>query len=153
MLRLRSVTPPVLALGALLVMVACEIRVGAPEPPSSGAGATDDTSGGTGATRPVGSSTGRGGDPTQTEAVVTNSSGTGGSAAGGDDGTGGAGGDAIYHCQTNGQCDIQDDCVCPDCSNHLFCANPANCKDDGTCKPFLEGCICADCASLDICSP
>lgn len=43
------------------------------------------------------------------------------------------------------------DCVCPDCADDPFCADPANCMDDGECHPGLEGCICADCAGHPMC--
>lgn len=157
MLRPRFVSPVPFTLLSLVLVVACEIRVGDPTPSAtSGTGAGDATSG-TGATRPVGSSTSgghQGGDPTQTEAVVTVGSPQGQGGSGGAGGAGqGSGGDATYQCQTNSICDIHDDCVCPDCQNHLVCTNPANCTDDASCKPFVEGCHCADCASLDICGP
>ncbi len=154
MFRLRSISPMTFTLLALVLVVACEVRVGSPDPTTT-TGADDATSG-TGATRPVGSSTSsghQGGDPTRTEAVVTVGSPQGQGGAAGAGGEVGSGGDAIYQCETNFICNIQDDCVCPDCQNKVICTNPANCKDDGTCKPFVEGCHCADCASLDICGP
>jgi len=157
MLRLRSISCVPIALGALVLVVACEVRVGDPAAAvTTGAGAGDATSG-AGATRPVGGSSGdQGGDPTQTEAVITVGRGIpqGQGGAGGSGGAAtGSGGDPGYQCQTNGVCDIHDDCVCPDCQNRYVCTDPSYCKNDGMCRPFTEGCQCQDCASLDICSP
>ena len=39
----------------------------------------------------------------------------------------------------------------PECDDDLFCSNPDNCVDNGTCNTFTEGCVCADCAGLPEC--
>jgi hypothetical protein len=53
-------------------------------------------------------------------------------------------------CTNNGNC-TDDDCVCTDCDDDLFCSDPDNCQDNGTCQPFEEGCVCADCATHPEC--
>jgi hypothetical protein len=53
-------------------------------------------------------------------------------------------------CTNNGNCQ-DDDCVCSDCDNDLFCSDPANCTNDGFCNAFVEGCVCADCATHPEC--
>jgi len=55
------------------------------------------------------------------------------------------------NCTNNGICNDGDDCVCSDCDDDLFCSDPSNCKDDGVCKTFVEGCVCADCATEPEC--
>ncbi len=47
---------------------------------------------------------------------------------------------------------LADDCICPDCANDKWCANPDNCVDDGLCDPYYEGCVCADCAAHPQCA-
>jgi hypothetical protein len=65
-------------------------------------------------------------------------------------------------CECNGcgqaQCflDVDDpttysDCTCPECAADAFCSDPNNCQNDGVCDPFLEGCVCADCADHPQC--
>lgn len=66
-----------------------------------------------------------------------------------DPGGGGGGGDpggGSVGCKDDGQCTLEDDCVCTDCSTDDYCSDPNNCVDDGECDAFLEGCVCADCA-------
>jgi hypothetical protein len=53
-------------------------------------------------------------------------------------------------CIDDGMC-TNDDCVCSDCDNDFFCRDPANCKDDGICRTFLEGCVCDDCMTHPEC--
>jgi hypothetical protein len=53
-------------------------------------------------------------------------------------------------CTNDGNCS-NDDCVCADCDDDLFCSDPAQCGDDGTCRPFQEGCVCEDCTSHPEC--
>ena len=53
-------------------------------------------------------------------------------------------------CTDNGNC-ADDDCVCSDCDDDLFCSDPANCQDDGVCQSFQEGCVCADCQAHPEC--
>jgi hypothetical protein len=43
------------------------------------------------------------------------------------------------------------DCTCPQCSDDAYCSNPDNCHDDGECNPWLEGCVCGDCADHPAC--
>ena len=55
-------------------------------------------------------------------------------------------------CNTDGNCSVQDDdCVCPDCTDDVFCGDASNCNNDGVCNPFDEGCLCADCATHPEC--
>ncbi|MBK8255429.1 MAG: hypothetical protein IPK82_22560 [Polyangiaceae bacterium] len=51
-------------------------------------------------------------------------------------------------------CTLEDACTCSDCWADPACTDPElkNCDDDGDCNFFLEGCCCADCASLSNCS-
>jgi hypothetical protein len=53
-------------------------------------------------------------------------------------------------CIDDGDCG-NDDCVCDDCDSDLFCSDPGNCIDDGSCQSFQEGCVCPDCASHPDC--
>lgn len=53
-------------------------------------------------------------------------------------------------CKLDGNC-LNDDCVCTDCDDDLFCGNPDNCNHDGKCRPFNEGCVCADCTTHPEC--
>lgn len=107
-------------------------------------GSDDGTGGGAGSggTAGTGGSAGSGG-----------TAGTGGSAGmGGMAGIGGMGGGLSFvPCTDDGQCGLEDDCVCPECDEDLFCGNPENCEDDGECREFEEGCVCADCADLPVC--
>jgi hypothetical protein len=48
----------------------------------------------------------------------------------------------------DGNCDLDEDCVCADCSGTGFCPN---CNNDGLCDPYGEGCTCADCAEHVAC--
>ena len=54
----------------------------------------------------------------------------------------------------NPACTLEDACTCEDCWADPACTNPTlkNCKDDGTCDFFTEGCCCADCSALDNCA-
>jgi len=45
----------------------------------------------------------------------------------------------------------QSDCVCPICATDNYCSDPGTCLDDGSCDPWSEGCICADCADHPSC--
>jgi hypothetical protein len=56
-------------------------------------------------------------------------------------------------CDPGNGCEASEDCVCPDCAADAFCADPANCNNDGECDPYLEGCGCADCAGHVECGP
>ncbi|MFO0590085.1 MAG: MYXO-CTERM sorting domain-containing protein [Polyangiaceae bacterium] len=51
-------------------------------------------------------------------------------------------------------CTFEDACTCEDCWADAACTDPKkdNCKNDGTCDFFLEGCLCDDCASLSNCA-
>lgn len=51
-------------------------------------------------------------------------------------------------------CTLEDSCTCSECWTDEFCTDPTkdNCKNDGTCEFFAEGCCCADCAALDNCA-
>lgn len=60
-------------------------------------------------------------------------------------------GNHAFDCDTNGVCDGDDDCVCPDCDSHPSCAAPGSCDDDGTCDTTNEGCGCADCEGTPAC--
>ena len=53
-------------------------------------------------------------------------------------------------CTNDGSCS-NDDCVCSDCDDDLFCSDPDNCFDNGSCNAFTEGCVCADCAAHPEC--
>ena len=50
-------------------------------------------------------------------------------------------------CNTNGACQTNDDCVCPDCTN--VCGN--DCNNSGICDPYYEGCGCPDCFGHPLC--
>jgi hypothetical protein len=52
-------------------------------------------------------------------------------------------------CVDDGSCG-SDDCVCDDCYLQGFCGGDV-CLDDGACDPYLEGCLCADCAEHPEC--
>lgn len=54
-------------------------------------------------------------------------------------------------CVNDGVCSFDDDCVCSDCDDDLFCSDPTKCKNDGVCQSFEEGCVCADCATHPEC--
>lgn len=56
---------------------------------------------------------------------------------------------ACVGCNTNGVCNIDDDCVCPDCNLQPFCAA---CVDDGQCDVYSESCACADCVDVPACT-
>jgi hypothetical protein len=49
---------------------------------------------------------------------------------------------------------IVDFCVCGDCMNDPACQDPdqTNCKDDGACDGYSEGCRCADCTMISHCT-
>jgi hypothetical protein len=53
-------------------------------------------------------------------------------------------------CTNDGFCG-NDDCVCSDCDNDLFCSDPTKCIDDDTCGTFSEGCVCTDCMNHPEC--
>jgi len=53
-------------------------------------------------------------------------------------------------CTNDGNCS-NDDCVCPDCDDDLFCSDPSNCMDNGVCRLFNEGCVCVDCMTRPEC--
>jgi predicted small lipoprotein YifL len=75
--------------------------------------------------------------------VSDNPGGGGGDPGGG----GGDPGGGSVGCKDDGQCTLEDDCVCTDCDADSYCSDPANCQDDGKCDAFVEGCVCADCKS------
>ena len=54
------------------------------------------------------------------------------------------------NCINDGNCS-NDDCVCSDCDNDLFCRNPSSCNFNGICQPFQEGCACTDCTTHPEC--
>jgi hypothetical protein len=54
------------------------------------------------------------------------------------------------NCTIDGNCS-NDDCVCSDCDDDLFCSDPGNCTDNGNCQTFVEGCVCADCMTHPEC--
>jgi hypothetical protein len=54
-------------------------------------------------------------------------------------------------CGNGNECTDQTDCVCPACVSNEFC-QADDCVDDGECDPYLEGCVCADCADQSICN-
>ncbi len=54
-------------------------------------------------------------------------------------------------CTDDGVCGQEDDCVCPECDDDLFCRDPENCENDGICREFEEGCVCEDCAEIPRC--
>ncbi len=55
------------------------------------------------------------------------------------------------NCTNDGFCNANDDCVCSDCDDDLFCSNPANCENNGSCNTFTEGCVCEDCMTHPEC--
>jgi hypothetical protein len=52
-------------------------------------------------------------------------------------------------CDDDGECNSDEDCVCTDCTNTPRCTD--NCLNNGSCVQYLEGCSCADCASVMEC--
>lgn len=54
------------------------------------------------------------------------------------------------NCTDDGNCS-DDDCVCSDCDDDLFCGSPNSCNFNGICSPFQEGCACTDCATHPEC--
>ena len=54
-------------------------------------------------------------------------------------------------CMDDGACTQEDACTCADCDTDDFCANPAQCTDDGICDQFNEGCVCTDCVAVPNC--
>jgi len=56
-------------------------------------------------------------------------------------------------CKTDGVCDFNDSCICPDCDVDPahYCDNPDNCDHNGDCDSFNEGCVCDDCWTKDEC--
>ncbi len=108
---------------------------------AGGAGGTG--TGGTGGSGGTGGTTGTGGSGGE--------AGTGGLAGNGGMGGMGATGGSSEFCTYNGVCNDGEYCVCVDCDEDSFCSNPANCFDNGNCQAFVEGCVCADCASHPEC--
>lgn len=106
----------------------------------------DGGSGGSGATAGTGGTSGSGGG-----AGSGGIAGMGGMAMGGSGGMAGTGGSMVEPCTDDGMCGAEDDCVCPECDDDLFCRDPENCLDNGMCNEFTEGCVCADCADLPVC--
>jgi hypothetical protein len=85
---------------------------------------------------------------------MTGTGGTAGAAGiGGIGGAAGVGGNStmVEPCTDDQMCGVDDDCVCPECDDDLFCGNPENCENDGICREFEEGCVCEDCANLPVC--
>ena len=60
-------------------------------------------------------------------------------------------GNFVIHCQDDGACNANDDCICDECAQDNWCSSPSSCIDDGVCDTYDEGCICADCATLPAC--
>ncbi|MFT5430233.1 MAG: hypothetical protein ACI9OJ_000906 [Myxococcota bacterium] len=55
-------------------------------------------------------------------------------------------------CVNDGVCDpATDDCLCPDCAEDAFCADPINCDSNESCDPWSEGCGCSDCVLHPVC--
>ncbi|MEZ4300138.1 MAG: MYXO-CTERM sorting domain-containing protein [Polyangiaceae bacterium] len=52
------------------------------------------------------------------------------------------------------ECTLEDACTCSECWTDKACTDPdlSNCKDNGDCDFFQEGCCCADCAALPNCA-
>lgn len=50
-------------------------------------------------------------------------------------------------------CTLEDACTCEECWTDEACTDPKkdNCKTNGECDPFLEGCCCEDCAAEQNC--
>ncbi len=114
------------------------------EAPGTGASAG---SGGTVGTGGTGGAGGTGGD-----AGTGGAGGIAGSAgAGGMGGAAGGGGSTVEVCTDDGRCAPEDDCVCVECDDDLFCRDPENCVTDGACNEFAEGCVCPDCSELPVC--
>jgi len=68
-------------------------------------------------------------------------------AEGGSGGTGAA----VPECVADGECTLDDACVCQDCSEDAYCGDPKNCIMDSFCDAFVEGCVCDDCARYEAC--
>jgi len=58
------------------------------------------------------------------------------------------GGSFVEPCSDDDMCSVDDDCVCRECDDGLFCSDPEDYEEDGECRMFDEGCVCSDCAEL-----
>lgn len=55
-------------------------------------------------------------------------------------------------CVADGACGIGEGCYCDDCTAQDYCVACGSAAADGICNALLEGCGCADCASLMVCN-
>jgi hypothetical protein len=57
-------------------------------------------------------------------------------------------------CINDGFCTAKDACICSDCwEEEGFCSDPdqSNCRDNGVCDSYFEGCYCLDCKDKPQC--